>query len=91
MLALTTFKSELLKLGTAPIIKQVMHYKIMQWCHMPTISAPRIANNEIGEAICGAIEDQHCIGWDNFMKGRISIKWKISQQLFHNTQPTPKN
>eukprot|EP00957_Ditylum_brightwellii_P186835 14226935-Ditylum_brightwellii.AAC.1 len=28
MLALTTFKPELLKLGTAPITKQVMYYKI---------------------------------------------------------------
>eukprot|EP00957_Ditylum_brightwellii_P017741 1336284-Ditylum_brightwellii.AAC.1 len=47
MLALTTFKSELLKLGTAPIIKQVMYYKITQWCNMPTSSAPRIPNDKI--------------------------------------------
>eukprot|EP00957_Ditylum_brightwellii_P186238 14178103-Ditylum_brightwellii.AAC.1 len=62
MLALTTFKSELLKLGTAPVIKQVMYYKIMQWCNMSTYSALRVANDEIGETIQGAIEDQHCIG-----------------------------
>eukprot|EP00957_Ditylum_brightwellii_P006295 477697-Ditylum_brightwellii.AAC.1 len=36
MLALTTVKPELLKLGTASIIKQVMHCKITQWCNMPT-------------------------------------------------------
>eukprot|EP00957_Ditylum_brightwellii_P158993 12101377-Ditylum_brightwellii.AAC.1 len=68
MLALTTFKQELLKLGTTPIVKQAIHYNIMQWCSMPTSSAPRIANSKIDEAICRAIEDQHCIGWDNFMK-----------------------
>eukprot|EP00957_Ditylum_brightwellii_P004339 329330-Ditylum_brightwellii.AAC.1 len=68
-LAITTFKSELLTLGTSPIIKQVMYYKIMQWCNMPPYSALRIATDTIGEAIHRAIEDQHCIGWDNFMKG----------------------
>eukprot|EP00957_Ditylum_brightwellii_P202331 15329694-Ditylum_brightwellii.AAC.1 len=46
----------------------------MQWCNMPTNSAPRISNDEIGETIHRAIEDQHCVGWDNFMKGRVDVQ-----------------
>eukprot|EP00957_Ditylum_brightwellii_P047145 3580240-Ditylum_brightwellii.AAC.1 len=47
MLALTTYKSELLKLGTAPIMKQAMYYKIAQWCNMPTCSAPELLTTRL--------------------------------------------
>eukprot|EP00957_Ditylum_brightwellii_P210249 15364735-Ditylum_brightwellii.AAC.1 len=76
-LAIRKFWSKLIKLNTAPIMKQVLCYKIGQWCEMPMSPAPRIAEDEIGEVMRRAIEDQHVIGWDNMVKGKISINWKV--------------
>jgi hypothetical protein len=45
-------------------------------------------DDEVGEIIRDAVEDQHIIGWDNFLKGRISIKWKHAQALYTEALPT---
>eukprot|EP00957_Ditylum_brightwellii_P172750 13151300-Ditylum_brightwellii.AAC.1 len=39
-LAITTLKSELIKLETAPIVRNVLCYKIAQWCKMPPPMVP---------------------------------------------------
>eukprot|EP00957_Ditylum_brightwellii_P134721 10270916-Ditylum_brightwellii.AAC.1 len=56
-LAITTFKSKLLKLDTAPIIKQVLCYKIAPWCNMLELEILQIAEDEIGEAISSEVKD----------------------------------
>eukprot|EP00957_Ditylum_brightwellii_P140079 10673679-Ditylum_brightwellii.AAC.1 len=89
-LAITMFKSELLKLGTAPIIKQVLCYKIAQWCAMPALPIPIIADDSMGEVVRSTVEDQHLIGWNNFMKGYINIKWKVAQKTHNDALPTSK-
>eukprot|EP00957_Ditylum_brightwellii_P205025 15341873-Ditylum_brightwellii.AAC.1 len=43
---------------------------------------PHLANDKIGEVTGCALEDQQAIGWDNFLKGRISHKWKAAQKLY---------
>eukprot|EP00957_Ditylum_brightwellii_P111795 8527073-Ditylum_brightwellii.AAC.1 len=37
-----------------------------------------------------AVEDQKKIGWDNFIKGCICIKWKFAQYMFKEAMPTFK-
>eukprot|EP00957_Ditylum_brightwellii_P200787 15305929-Ditylum_brightwellii.AAC.1 len=69
-LAITTFKSELIKLETAPIMRNVICYKIAQWCKMPPPMVPRIPDDDVGDVIRDAVEDQQIIGWDNLMKGQ---------------------
>ena len=54
---------------------------------MPILPAPRIPNDEVGDVIGDAVEDQQIIGWDNFMKGRMSICWKMAQELFKLALP----
>eukprot|EP00957_Ditylum_brightwellii_P119282 9100230-Ditylum_brightwellii.AAC.1 len=70
-LALTAFKSELIRLETAPILCKVLCYKIAQCCKLPPLTAPHIPNDKIGDIVRDIVEDHQIIGWDNFMKGRI--------------------
>eukprot|EP00957_Ditylum_brightwellii_P008407 636837-Ditylum_brightwellii.AAC.1 len=51
---------------------------------MSTGPTPRIAEDECGEVIIGAVEDQQVIEWDNLTKGRISVKWKVAQCMHFN-------
>eukprot|EP00957_Ditylum_brightwellii_P099258 7560886-Ditylum_brightwellii.AAC.1 len=54
---------------------------------MPTLPAPRIPNDNVGDVIGDTVKDQQIIGWDNFMKGRMSIRWKIAQEMFKLALP----
>eukprot|EP00957_Ditylum_brightwellii_P049241 3736509-Ditylum_brightwellii.AAC.1 len=54
---------------------------------MPPLLTPIIADNDIGEVVQNAVEDQHWIGWDNFMKGWISIKWKAAKKMYMGALP----
>eukprot|EP00957_Ditylum_brightwellii_P173128 13180186-Ditylum_brightwellii.AAC.1 len=73
-LALTLFKSELLHLKTAPILREVLYYKVAQWCKLSSIPVPLIPDDEVGDMIRDAVEDQNKIGWDNLIKVQICIK-----------------
>eukprot|EP00957_Ditylum_brightwellii_P122543 9344861-Ditylum_brightwellii.AAC.1 len=68
-LALTKFKSSLIKMSMAPIIRQVLYYKVAQWCRMPKIMPPRIPSDSTGDILCNAVDTQCNLGWNNFMKG----------------------
>eukprot|EP00957_Ditylum_brightwellii_P105837 8071251-Ditylum_brightwellii.AAC.1 len=54
---------------------------------MPPPTAPRIFNDKVGDVIRDAVEDQQIIGWDDLMKGRISIQWKVAQEMFKSAMP----
>eukprot|EP00957_Ditylum_brightwellii_P008494 644713-Ditylum_brightwellii.AAC.1 len=54
---------------------------------MPPLPVPQIPNDDVGEVIGDAVEDQQIIGWDNFMKGSISIQWKMAQEMFKLAMP----
>eukprot|EP00957_Ditylum_brightwellii_P177547 13523605-Ditylum_brightwellii.AAC.1 len=84
------FKSGLLKLGNVPIIKQVLCYETAQWCTMTPLPTLIIAYNAIGDVVQSAVENQHQIGWNNFMKGRISIMWKVAQKMYTDELPVSK-
>eukprot|EP00957_Ditylum_brightwellii_P091461 6964459-Ditylum_brightwellii.AAC.1 len=71
-LAIIKFKSSLIKIQTAPIIQQILYYKVAQWRKMPCILPPRIPSDPTGSKLCNAVETQHELGWKNFMKGRIA-------------------
>eukprot|EP00957_Ditylum_brightwellii_P167104 12720877-Ditylum_brightwellii.AAC.1 len=54
---------------------------------MPPHTMPRISDDEVGGVIRDAVEDQQIIGWDNCMKERISIRWKVAQGMFKSAMP----
>eukprot|EP00957_Ditylum_brightwellii_P048979 3716475-Ditylum_brightwellii.AAC.1 len=54
---------------------------------MPPLPTPIIADNDIGDVVQSTVEDQHQIGWNNFMKGPISIKWKAAQKMHTDALP----
>eukprot|EP00957_Ditylum_brightwellii_P044168 3351124-Ditylum_brightwellii.AAC.1 len=49
---------------------------------MPPLLTPFIADDDIGDVVQSTVEDQHQIGWNNFIKRRISIKWKAAQKMY---------
>eukprot|EP00957_Ditylum_brightwellii_P110622 8437272-Ditylum_brightwellii.AAC.1 len=49
---------------------------------MPTGTVPQLASDATGHMLAEAVSEQQFIGWDNFMKGQISSKWKLAQQLY---------
>eukprot|EP00957_Ditylum_brightwellii_P003598 272646-Ditylum_brightwellii.AAC.1 len=55
---------------------------------MPALPIPIIADDDMGEVVQSAVEDQHLIGWSNFMKGCISIKCKAAQKMYIDALPT---
>eukprot|EP00957_Ditylum_brightwellii_P155071 11804033-Ditylum_brightwellii.AAC.1 len=89
-LALTKFKSSLIKIQTAPIIQQVLYYKVSQWCKMLSLQPPRILTDIAGTKLCNAVETQHDLGWNNFMKGRIAKQWCMAQTVYCCSFPKPK-
>eukprot|EP00957_Ditylum_brightwellii_P099654 7590563-Ditylum_brightwellii.AAC.1 len=45
---------------------------------------PRIPCNELREVLTDAVADQHELGWDNMVKGRVSKKWGLAQEIHIN-------
>eukprot|EP00957_Ditylum_brightwellii_P175990 13401176-Ditylum_brightwellii.AAC.1 len=79
LLALTKFKSALIKMKTAPIIRQVLYYKLAQWCRLPTPTPPCIPSDSTGDILQDAIDTQLDLGWQNFMKEWVAKQWSQAQ------------
>eukprot|EP00957_Ditylum_brightwellii_P205476 15344053-Ditylum_brightwellii.AAC.2 len=54
---------------------------------MLPLPTPIIEDDDIGDVVQSAIEDQHQMGWNNFIKGQISIKWKAAQKMYTDSLP----
>eukprot|EP00957_Ditylum_brightwellii_P009194 695497-Ditylum_brightwellii.AAC.1 len=89
-LALAKFKSSLIKIQTAPIIRQVLYYKVARWCKMPSLLLPRFPTDITGTKLCNTVETQHDLGWNDFMKGRIAKQWCAAQAAYCHSFPKPK-
>eukprot|EP00957_Ditylum_brightwellii_P007382 559429-Ditylum_brightwellii.AAC.1 len=57
---------------------------------MPGIMPPRNPTDPTGSKLCNAVESQHDLGWNNFMKGRIAKEWYKAQALYCWSFPKPK-
>eukprot|EP00957_Ditylum_brightwellii_P044645 3384753-Ditylum_brightwellii.AAC.1 len=57
---------------TAPIICQVLYYKVAKWCQMPESMPPQIPTDSTGNNLRDTVDIQMDLEWSNFMKGRIS-------------------
>eukprot|EP00957_Ditylum_brightwellii_P094793 7218641-Ditylum_brightwellii.AAC.1 len=57
-LALTKFRSKLIKQKTASVIKQVLYYKLTQWCKLPALMPPLIPRDAAGDSVREALEEQ---------------------------------
>eukprot|EP00957_Ditylum_brightwellii_P057598 4367664-Ditylum_brightwellii.AAC.1 len=69
-LAITKFHATLLKCKTAPIINDVLTYKLAQWMLLATGNTPSIHCSNLGHNLSLALEEQADIGWESFVKGR---------------------
>eukprot|EP00957_Ditylum_brightwellii_P126807 9666324-Ditylum_brightwellii.AAC.1 len=56
---------------------------------MPCIMLPRIPSNSTGSKLCNAVESQHELGWNNFMKDRIAKEWCEAQASYCQSFPKP--
>eukprot|EP00957_Ditylum_brightwellii_P112404 8569597-Ditylum_brightwellii.AAC.1 len=60
-----------------------------------SLDAPSIPDDDLGQALRGAISEQHDLCWDNFFKGRTSQHWKEAQQFhiqtFHTNTTNTKD
>eukprot|EP00957_Ditylum_brightwellii_P159858 12168639-Ditylum_brightwellii.AAC.1 len=52
---------------------------------MKTHAPPCIPREELGDLLSAAVADQHELGWDNLVKGRISKDWGLAQEAHFNT------
>eukprot|EP00957_Ditylum_brightwellii_P067328 5110087-Ditylum_brightwellii.AAC.1 len=57
---------------TAPIIRQVLCYKVAQWCNLPCGTPPRLPMDATAVSLSAAVETQGDLGWHNFIKGRMA-------------------
>eukprot|EP00957_Ditylum_brightwellii_P033205 2515993-Ditylum_brightwellii.AAC.1 len=58
-------------------------YKLSQWLKLDQGAPPQIYNDRLGRLLSDALHEQHDIGWDNFLKGRLSHKWGDAQQYVY--------
>eukprot|EP00957_Ditylum_brightwellii_P072050 5476207-Ditylum_brightwellii.AAC.1 len=83
-LALAKFSAMLIKCKTTPVICLVLRYKIAQFLKIDHTTVPRIPEELVGNTLGQGIEQQANIGWDKFLKGRVSKKFRDTQQIFYN-------
>eukprot|EP00957_Ditylum_brightwellii_P090878 6920091-Ditylum_brightwellii.AAC.1 len=90
-MTLIKFQLALIALKTAPISRQVLYYKIGQWCKLICGDIPQIPEDTTGGIICSAVELQVQIGWENFIKGHVAKQWcnaqKVTGLLYQQIQP----
>eukprot|EP00957_Ditylum_brightwellii_P056006 4244294-Ditylum_brightwellii.AAC.1 len=48
------------------------------------MSPPQIPRDDLGQHLMAAVEVQHDLGWDNFMKGRVATHWGHAQEVHFN-------
>eukprot|EP00957_Ditylum_brightwellii_P138982 10592949-Ditylum_brightwellii.AAC.1 len=77
-------RSGLKKMKTNGTAQKVFLFKIQQWCGVKT-TLPRIPCDELGDLLSAAVEDQHELGWDNLVKGRIYKNWGLAQEAHFDT------
>eukprot|EP00957_Ditylum_brightwellii_P062961 4778421-Ditylum_brightwellii.AAC.1 len=63
--------ADLMKSKTNCLIQSILIYKFQQWCGNKTTSLT-VPNNELGNILQEALEEQNVLGWMNFAKGRFS-------------------
>eukprot|EP00957_Ditylum_brightwellii_P199680 15222108-Ditylum_brightwellii.AAC.1 len=57
---------------------------------MPSLQLPRIPTDTTGMKLYKAVETQHDLGWNKFMKGRFAKQWCTVQVVYCCSFPKPK-
>eukprot|EP00957_Ditylum_brightwellii_P211228 15365920-Ditylum_brightwellii.AAC.3 len=78
------FQATLFMCKTSPIIRDVLTYKLSQWMRLATGNMLSIHCDNLGHNLRLVLEEQVDIGWENFVKGRVSEWWGKSQEIFYN-------
>eukprot|EP00957_Ditylum_brightwellii_P102082 7780962-Ditylum_brightwellii.AAC.1 len=73
---------------TTPIIRQVICYKVAQWCNLSCGIPSHIPGDTPSAILSDAVETQYYLSWDNFMKGRITKEWCQAQVRYCRDMPT---
>eukprot|EP00957_Ditylum_brightwellii_P050645 3839380-Ditylum_brightwellii.AAC.1 len=72
---------------TALIIRQVIYYKVAQWCNLPCGIPPRIPRDATSVILSDVVKTQGYLSWENFMKGRIAKEWYQAQAQYCRDMP----
>eukprot|EP00957_Ditylum_brightwellii_P163115 12420517-Ditylum_brightwellii.AAC.2 len=60
------------------MVRLVILYKLKQWYDLVT-DPPKLPQDPIDFIFMDAVEEQNSLGWNNFMKGRMSKQWGEAQ------------
>eukprot|EP00957_Ditylum_brightwellii_P139705 10647249-Ditylum_brightwellii.AAC.1 len=74
-------------MNTAPILCQVLIYKVSQWCTLTCGTPPYLPTDFTGSIVRNAVETQGHLSWDNFIEGRIAFKWCWAQAQYCRDMP----
>eukprot|EP00957_Ditylum_brightwellii_P175749 13382803-Ditylum_brightwellii.AAC.1 len=74
-------------MNTAPILCQVLVYKVSQWCTLICGTPPCLLTDSTGSIVLNDVETQGHLSWDNFMKGRTAFKWCWAQAQYCRDMP----
>jgi len=91
---LSDMKAVLTKIKTNNYIKDTICKGIVNWMLRPygNFPAPRWRKSDkLTELLTEAVKEQNVIGWNNFMKGRISYKWGEAQQVHYSEKQKTAN
>eukprot|EP00957_Ditylum_brightwellii_P204893 15341256-Ditylum_brightwellii.AAC.1 len=72
---------------TAPLICQIIYYRVAQWCKLPCGMPPRVPTGATGALVSRADSTQDDLGWNNFIKGRIVKEWCQAQAQYCRDMP----
>ena len=81
---LQLIQTNLTQIQSNNLMKTTMQKGIRNWTLRPcgTLQPPRCCHNDkLMHMLAEAVKEQNKIGWNNFMKGRISKKWGAAQQV----------
>lgn len=76
------------KQDTDPDITRAVILALPRWRAGALTSA--FCPQSVSTSVKEAIQDQHRIGWDNFMSGLLSTKWAICQQAYYTKKKQRK-
>ena len=82
---LRTLKQNLSLIGTYPILTEAVIHYIKSWMRQeePKFLFRLLPYVPSQQKLIHAINEQTKIGWNQFLRGRITTKWREAQQLFH--------
>jgi hypothetical protein len=84
--AMTTFKQHLIKQHTPDVMMTLLCNSMDSWLNRTRVAPPTWEPplELIHTNLCRAFESQRHIGWDQFLRGRITLDWRHAIAMYYN-------